>query len=303
LTHETIGRMTSQQTEPRPSADASMSLLRDIMTNSLDTGYREAAARRATGTSGRRVLPTITVGIGTVVGALVLGLLLATAAEEEHQRSPAAAATRQRLIDEVDRADAAADQLERNVSRLRAQVDHDRREAVALTGSGRSAADELKGLEAVTGAGAVEGPGIEVRVDDATAGPTATGDVRDDETQDGKVVDRDLQILVNGLWGAGAEAVSINGRRLTALTAIRAAGAAILVDYRPLRPPYEVRAIGDPDRLEARFADGAGGRYLKLLADNFGVRYRISTQREMRLPAASGVTLRHVDVSGSEGTS
>ena len=36
--------------------------------------------------------------------------------------------------------------------------------------------------------------------------------------------------LVNGLWQAGAEAISINGQRLTSTSAIRFAGQAILVD-------------------------------------------------------------------------
>ena len=58
---------------------------------------------------------------------------------------------------------------------------------------------------------------------------------------DGRVLDRDLQELVNGLWAAGAEAVSVDGQRLTARTAIRSAGEAVLVDFRPLSPPYVVR--------------------------------------------------------------
>jgi uncharacterized protein YlxW (UPF0749 family) len=114
------------------------------------------------------------------------------------------------------------------------------------------------------------------------------------------VVDRDLQLVVNGLWAAGAEAISINGRRLTSLTAIRSAGEAILVDYRPLRPPYVVSAIGDPRRLEARFADGPGGEYLRLLADNFGVRVKTDSRSDLRLPAASGVTLRNASTVDKE---
>ncbi|CAM5647734.1 membrane protein [Streptomyces purpurascens] len=53
-----------------------------------------------------------------------------------------------------------------------------------------------------------------------------------------------MQRVVNGLWESGAEAVSINGQRLTALSAMRAAGDAILVDNKPLVPPYTVLAVG-----------------------------------------------------------
>ena len=44
------------------------------------------------------------------------------------------------------------------------------------------------------------------------------------------MLDPDLQKLVNGLWAAGAEAISINGQRLTNLSAIREAGEAITVN-------------------------------------------------------------------------
>ena len=46
---------------------------------------------------------------------------------------------------------------------------------------------------------------------------------------------------------------------VTAVSAIRSAGEAILVDYRPLSPPYRISAIGDPDTLQTRFSDGPGG--------------------------------------------
>ena len=64
--------------------------------------------------------------------------------------------------------------------------------------------------------------------------------------------------LVNRLWIAGAEAIAIDGHRLTSLTAIRFAGEAITVDYVSLTPPYEVTAIGDPDTLPARLLETPG---------------------------------------------
>ena len=76
---------------------------------------------------------------------------------------------------------------------------------------------------------------------------------------------KDLQFVTNALWGSGAEAVSINGKRLTSTSAIRFAGSALIVDYRPLTRPYVITALGDPKRFPAAFADGAGGTYLSTL--------------------------------------
>ncbi|MEU9842548.1 DUF881 domain-containing protein, partial [Actinomadura sp. NPDC048032] len=117
---------------------------------------------------------------------------------------------------------------------------------------------------------------------------------------DGRVYDQDLQVLVNGLWAAGARAIGVNGRRLTPTTAIRAAGEAILVDYRPLGAPYEVTAVGDPGRLRAAFAGSPADRRLAALRDRFGIRYGTRRSDEVRLPAAGAVRLRYA-VPGEGG--
>jgi uncharacterized protein YlxW (UPF0749 family) len=108
----------------------------------------------------------------------------------------------------------------------------------------------------------------------------------------GRVRDHDMQRVVNGLWESGAEAVSINGQRLTSLSAIRAAGDAILVDNRPLVPPYTVLVVGDGERLSTRFQDSADGLYLQAIQENYGIRTSISVEDDLRLPAAPSVIVR-----------
>ena len=98
--------------------------------------------------------------------------------------------------------------------------------------------------ELAAGTGAVGGPGLRVTVEDA---PVTRADPEAADP-DLRVQDVDLQVVVNGLWAAGAEAVAVNGQRLTALTAIRTAGSAILVDLAPLSSPYVVEAVGRPHR-------------------------------------------------------
>ena len=97
------------------------------------------------------------------------------------------------------------------------------------------------------------GPGLVVRLDDAAGdGDGADVDPRTDVDDSGRVTDRDLQTVVNEVWAAGAEAVAVNGQRLTALSAIRSAGDAILVDFRPLTPAVRRSwRVGDPTRCAA----------------------------------------------------
>ncbi|WP_289141743.1 DUF881 domain-containing protein [uncultured Brevibacillus sp.] len=61
--------------------------------------------------------------------------------------------------------------------------------------------------------------------------------------------DEDLRWLVNILFANGAQAVSINGHRLISTSAIRNVGDVIQIDTRTIKPPYEIKALGEPDVL------------------------------------------------------
>lgn len=274
--------------------DASMSLLSDLMANTLDEGYRREANRRAAALAvtgqdegvDRPRGPGWRRGIALVLILGFAGLVLTVAALQTHDNAPAVAQARNDLIERVRSETDQADDLQRRLVTLRAEVDGARNDALAATSAGSTARAELDRLAALAGVSAVRGPGIKVVVDDAR-----NGDLRSDGAT-GRVLDTDLQRLLNGLWAAGAEAVSVNGQRLTQLTAVRSAGDAILVAYRPLSPPYEVLAIGNPDDLEVDFVDGPGGRWFHTL-EGFGIRFAVTAEKDLRLPAASGVTLRN----------
>ncbi|UFJ41929.1 DUF881 domain-containing protein [Brevibacillus humidisoli] len=59
----------------------------------------------------------------------------------------------------------------------------------------------------------------------------------------------DLHLLVNELLVNGAKAVSINGHRLIATSAIRNVGNSIQVNTKFIQPPYVIKALGDPETL------------------------------------------------------
>ena len=143
-----------------------------------------------------------------------------------------------------------------------------------------------------------------ITVNDAPGSAASAGANPRDQSaaEQGRVQDRDLQTVVNGLWASGAEAISINGQRLTQLSAIRSAGEAILVNFRPLSPPYVISAIGDADPMQALFANGTGGRYLRSLSDNFQIPSQIDDVKSMSLPASSGLTLHSATVPSPRAT-
>ncbi|WP_040438023.1 DUF881 domain-containing protein [Aestuariimicrobium kwangyangense] len=249
-----------------------MSLLTDLVGTALEPGYRQAAARP--GRAGRRWM---------VVVALVLaGTLFGTAAFQTTQQAPEMAKERATLIDQINQAQSANLDLTHTLQQRQSEVD---RLQAAQLGADSSVQTGVDRLGVLTGAVPVTGPGVVVVVDDA-GGLSGTNDSQS------IVVDTDLRRLVNSLWQVGAEAIAINGHRITSRTAIRGAGTAITVDYVSLNRPYRVEAIGDPKTMPARFNSTPGGGLWNLLKQNYGMRYDLSTSESLTLPADAGLGLR-----------
>ncbi|WP_168220622.1 DUF881 domain-containing protein [Streptomyces sp. RFCAC02] len=280
--------MPQQEPGPRRPArpDASMSLLTTVMSHTLDEGYAAAAAGRRA--SGSAPLPrTLRARLWLAGGLLLAAAVVTLGAAQAREDAPAVARERAELLERVEADGARLDALDADIDALRDEVAALRDEALDDDGPGE---DDVVAL--LAGETPVTGPGVEVTLDDA---PDAArpGDSRvDGFTDTGRVRDRDLQRVVNGLWQARAEAISINGHRLTALTAIRAAGDAVLVDNRPLVPPYTVLAVGDPEALAAGLDGGLAGEYLRALHDEYGIRVNSGVRDDLALPAATSLATR-----------
>lgn len=267
--------------------DASMDLLRQIVEQPIDPDYYAAASDRGgapgtgareTGARGpaRRWALTATVALA--------GVLFAIGAVQTTQRAPLAATERDELITRIQTAEAALDSQRAEIAALDADIARQRAAAASGDSQAEARLAEIDRLGTSVGTVAVSGPGVVITVDDA---PGSDRDARD------RVLDRDLQILVNGLWQSGAEAISINGHRLSTLTAIRGAGEAITVDYRSLNRPYRVEAIGDPRTLPASFALTSAGAWWNDLARNRGMTYALDGADSLTLGADPGMVLRY----------
>lgn len=299
---------------------SSSSLLTEIMQRPLDPGYAAAARRReqaragaggpvepggapggangggsaggdggegagATAASRRALLrrgPVLVVIVGVVLG------LVGGAGVAQLRSGPLQAEDRAVLESEVERRTALADDLAESNAALREVIAAEQEAAIGEGAASLIAATDR--LAVVSGAERVRGPGVVVVLDDApedaVGGDQAVSD-------DGRVRDTDVQTIVNGLWASGAEAIAVNGQRLTALSTIRHAGDAIVVDLRQLARPYTIAAIGDPDVLLAETRTGSAGRYAAVLRDNYGISVQVEEVDDVELPAASRLTLRH----------
>lgn len=256
-----------------------MGLLNYITATSLDEDYAHVSQKRARTGSSSKAHPG---AVGLVVLAL-FGALVGTAAVQTSRNSGETATSRQSLVTQVNARKAQLADQRATIASLTASVAALQNSNLDATTQGRAVKARLSRLGVTTGSVAAVGPGIKVVVDDA---PNAT---QDNQT----VLDQDLQKLVNALWAIGAEAVSINGQRLTNLTAIRQAGSAITVNFVSLRRPYTVSAIGNEKQMAAKLLDTEGGKTWLTLRASFGLKFDVESEDSMTVPAAKSLTLRH----------
>lgn len=217
----------------------------------------------------------------SLVSLALVGFFIVSAAIEVAAARPSVTAEqdqlRERVLQEQRRTAAVEESYNDARTRLR---DTERLVRPDINGEIAAALDAQSMAAAYV---AVRGPGVVVSLDDARR-PTFSG-----TTNLGRVIDRDIQHVVNALWQAGAEAIAIDGIRLTARTPIRNAGNAILVDYRPVRLPVVIRAIGDASRLKTRFKTLPEWEELVQLRDRYRIRWSFAASRSLRLPAGASL--------------
>lgn len=273
-----------------------MSLLNDITANALDADYRrkadERAAKRAAGAgtdaipnaAGERSRPRVR-WVGSPVlaaGLLAIGLLVGVAYVRVQDNESVRSAERESLIQRIQTSRAEVEQLQDRVNTLEADIGTLESVRLESTAVGRRLADRTAVAQTHVGTGPVIGPGVIITLDDAPE------DWPGRDPDDSLVKDVDIQQVVNGLWTAGAEAIAVNGQRLTPTSAIRSANNIVQVNYQPVSPPYTVSAIGDDKTLAARFGEGYGGRWLRAVSSDVGIRFSVAIANDdLVLPAGS----------------
>lgn len=270
----------------------------DLVMNPRDPGYEAAAARRGIDPPRRWYDAPL-----VALGCAAIGFVLVLAYVHTHRGAPQAARVHDGLVARVRSAQRADDRLARTAQQLAAQFDALR--AAALPSSG-ALAGLLNRSELAAGLVPVTGPGVEVVLSEPPAPSASTpagrgGAIPIMTTH--ILTDRDVRSVVNELWADGAEAISVNGIRLTPTSAVRFAGQAVLVDFAPISSPYTIRAIGSKDSLVTAFAVSAvASRYQTLISVD-GIGFHFGESEHLSLPASPGTTPRYAHLPGSPAPS
>jgi uncharacterized protein YlxW (UPF0749 family) len=234
-----------------------------------------------------RTIPSWQVTLG--VALLGLGFLVAAQLAAEGPRVRYTTQERSPLVETATR-------LQERQDALKASILDTRRRIEAVEGASQGSATLVRDLndalrEARIAAGLIPltGSGIVLQLEDSQEPPAPDGNAADY-----LVVARDLRAVVEELWAAGAEAIAINGERLTPTTAIIDIGSSILVNAAYLAPPYQVAAIGPADLYPRLGASPGFVYFIRARAEGFGIRVSVAEPAAVEVPAFAGtVTLRY----------
>lgn len=212
---------------------------------------------------------------------LVLGALLGLQVHTQQLRGDAQVGRRtSALIGMLTNSEAQLEMQAKEIDELRKQVAKYEKEAMSEKGAGRLVAKELENSRISLGLVPVKGPGIELELGDSTIRkPDEIGG------QDTWVIhDFDLLQVANELWTSGAEAVSLNGQRLGAGSAIRCSGPLIQVNNTPVSSPFKFLAIGDKENMMSAL-NMRGGVLDSLRWGKFQV--KLTAKDEVTVPAVT----------------
>lgn len=183
----------------------------------------------------------------------------------------------------IERLEGEQQALKTTLAELRQQLAERQQAVSAQTGQLEALERELERQRLLAGLVPVQGPGVQVTLDDSDVQVPAAAD-----PNVYLIHEYDLRDTVNLLWLAGAEAVAINEERLVSTSSIYCVGSTVLVNATRLSPPYRVRAIGDPDALKQQLDNPS---YLKSLKDKqrlYGLRFEVEPMLAVSLQGYSG---------------
>lgn len=246
------------------AGSATQGLLRETLNNPLDYGY---AAGEPTH---ERTMPRRLVAVLLIA---VLTAMSVWAAKDLRRAYTGLAAANAQLVERALDRRATLDAIEADIQAIDSQI-RARQEQLIPAPPGELA--RTNALAGQVGALPIKGEGIVVVLDD-----------REVTDPKGLLRDYDLQVVTNALWSIGAEGVAINGQRLSAGTALRSAGQAILVNLVPIAPPYRVAAVGDSNNLLVMLSQTPATGYLAYLRENYGMTIEIASEKNLELPAAA----------------
>jgi uncharacterized protein YlxW (UPF0749 family) len=228
--------------------------------------------------------------ITLAIALLVLGFLIAAQLAAEGPRIRYTTQERSTLIETTLGLQSQQDALKARILDLRNQIGQLEAQGPGSDARVKQLNTDLQDARIASGLIAVEGPGVVFRLEDA-GGPGGA---------DALVTARDIREVVEELWLAGAEAVAVNGERVTASTAFLDIGGSVLANSAYLAPPYTIAAIGATGLYDRVRASSTFAAFVAQRVEAQGVQLSVAQLDTVDVPAFAGtVNVRFGTPTGS----
>ena len=178
--------------------------------------------------------------------------------------------------------------LQKDLTEYKERVEKMAKEQAEGLSSSKRLNDTLTEAKLLAGIVAVQGSGIIVTLSDSKQ--LDKGEKDPDTIENFLVHDNDIKAVVNELFAAGAEAISINNQRLIASSSIRCVGPAIMVNSVPVSHPFVIKAIGKPNELASALSLPGGPAEPLFLMEMLN----ITKSAHIVIPAFEGSTRFHI---------
>jgi uncharacterized protein YlxW (UPF0749 family) len=201
------------------------------------------------------------------------------------------------LMELIAAEQARAATLTAKVEELSAQVAALERDTGGDAALLESLQDQIETVAVPAGMTAVAGPGVVATLTDSSLSTSPSGDLNDLV-----IHEQDLQGVINSLWAGGAEAMSVNGQRILATTAIRCVGNTLLLHGAVYSPPYVIAAVGDGMELRGALERDPVVEQFRLAAKEYQLGFAVEDAEALIVPAYEGATsLQVARPQGTEG--
>jgi uncharacterized protein YlxW (UPF0749 family) len=217
--------------------------------------------------------------------AFAFGILLSLQLNSLPSPAPAAPAEgRDHAAETIRRLETEQEALKARIGELRQELTGYQQETAATTALLEELNAELNRQKAMAGLVAVQGSGVAVKLDDSPRQSIPAG-----EDPSAYIVhEYDLRDVVNLLWMAGAEGIAVNEERVVGTSSVYCVGSTVMVNDTRLSPPYVIRAIGNPTRMEDYFQNPSYLAEVKEKARRNGLIFQVTHSTAVKLPAYQG---------------
>jgi uncharacterized protein YlxW (UPF0749 family) len=242
-----------------------------------------------------RAIPSWQVTLGLAL--LALGFLIAAQLAAEGPRIRYTTQERAPLVEAALSQQKQQQDLKTRIVALRASIQQVEEQDTGAAARTKDLNARLEQARIAAGLIQLEGTGIVLKLEDSTQPVPPDGNAADY-----LVTAADLRIVVGELWQAGAEAIAINGERLTTTSAIIDIGGSVLVNVAYLAGPFEITAIGPPDLFDRLSASPGFAEFVRTRRGSFGIGISWAEPGTVAVPAFAGtINLResHAEASAS----